>query len=597
MSVTLTNPTRRNLPFTLLVNADYQDIFVVQDIPQKSLKAKTQQSFDIIFRPKFDSTVQTTCILETELGSSSMVITGTGIVPRIEIQGLELDFGIVGVGQPEFREFKVTNPTAAEWRVRFVCQNQNFYIFPREISLEPGQDFSVTAEFHPSRSSVVEKGAVEMIMLGQSRDKPLDDMHYSQLGEIMLVKTIVFEGKGGIFGMVADGKSMKADVNIDSEEEYDDFDSDTRPVIHGKNFDLKDSMTISKLKSGSDSSELPTTPTNSRPEARRERRRKQPSDIEVDADYDKAGFRSPFSPASRGTPDSEGVRKSRLSHVDTPDAKSTDNPFDLRFKANLDTANSEADISKGSLSSKESAPEQSYDESKKDNTRKSQGLNHLQDQGASTRPAQENQKDDSPEVEARKRHRTPRKTPKKFEATVREPLMVFLPKLNVTSTVKKTFPLENSGDIPLVLSVMNYSGELLGSAAHVSKGGFFAATISPSILDIPAKSTTIVTVSVDGLGIGEDVFDFLISTTRHIVPIAFSVCINCNVVDALGDNLKVFVRADTSFESMLNFKDNEASLYGCDDQLWKLVLPIVRISAVLPSKELMIVNPVQVILF
>lgn len=93
---------------------------------------------------------------------------------------------------------------------------------------------------------------------------------------------------------------------------------------------------------------------------------------------------------------------------------------------------------------------------------------------------------------------------------------------------------------------------------------------------------------------GEDNFDFFVSTLNHVEPVKFAVSITAESVDAVGESLKAFIRTDDSMEAMLSIEAQEDKLFATDQQLWKLALPIVRISHKLPSEELQFIPMIPV---
>lgn len=92
---------------------------------------------------------------------------------------------------------------------------------------------------------------------------------------------------------------------------------------------------------------------------------------------------------------------------------------------------------------------------------------------------------------------------------------------------------------------------------------------------------------------GIDNIDFFVKTVGHVEPVRFAVGIEAESVDAVGESLKAFVRADDSLEAMLSSEAQDDKLFATDQQLWKLVLPIVRISHKLPSKEMQHIEMIQ----
>jgi hypothetical protein len=68
-----------------------------------------------------------------------------------------------------------------------------------------------------------------------------------------------------------------------------------------------------------------------------------------------------------------------------------------------------------------------------------------------------------------------------------------------------------------------------------------------------------------------------------------SVQIEANIISPdslLADSVKVFARSDNSIEELLDMFGQEERLYDSERNLWKVLLPIIRVRPGLPSQEL-----------
>ncbi|KAI8908562.1 hypothetical protein EDD86DRAFT_270613 [Gorgonomyces haynaldii] len=165
------------------------------------------------------------------------------------------------------------------------------------------------------------------------------------------------------------------------------------------------------------------------------------------------------------------------------------------------------------------------------------------------------------------------------------------PKISLRTKAKKTFTVENSGTVPIELHIMDVDGRQLDMGdGIVSKKKHFKWMATPMTLEIPAGSSDIVTIQIEALTSGPDQFEFLVSTRRLVNQVTFHVQVDAEVADALGESLKAFVRADTNFETMISTNQLEEQMVATDSNLWKLMLPVVRISNKLPSEELQTVS-------
>jgi hypothetical protein len=61
------------------------------------------------------------------------------------------------------------------------------------------------------------------------------------------------------------------------------------------------------------------------------------------------------------------------------------------------------------------------------------------------------------------------------------------------------------------------------------------------------------------------------------------------------ENIKSYLRADENMETKYNIIKQEERIVITDLNLWKILAPVVRIGSVLPSKDMPLVNPIEVI--
>lgn len=63
---------------------------------------------------------------------------------------------------------------------------------------------------------------------------------------------------------------------------------------------------------------------------------------------------------------------------------------------------------------------------------------------------------------------------------------------------------------------------------------------------------------------------------------------------ALQESVKSFARADDSLEELLNYQAPYDKKYVTDADIWKVLLPVVRVSQFLPSMEYQFIPHVTV---
>ena len=384
--IVVNNPSRRKIAFKFYVDKDYQDIFWTEStqdfiLPKKSVTIK------LFFCPKSAVNYQTQAFMETENGNSSMTLRGRGLEPKIEITNYAGDFGVVGVGCDEFRQFSLFNMTPLPMTLRFKTTNQSFRVVPCEIRLEAEQTIMVPVQFKAPSKECKEHCNLQIFMLEDTEEseQAAQQVEFSMKKDFSFLKELPFNAQGGFLGMVANGIKLS------------------------------------------------------------------------------------------------------------------------------------------------SSTEDLTDENKK--------------------------------------------------------IVLNYPKVSLRQTTKKTINIENTGNVPLDLIVKDMSGQELPNKFK-GVNDHFTIALSVASLSIPALSKPSIIVSVEGFNIGPDEIVFQLVTQRLVDPMAYIIEITGQVIDAVDESLKAFVRSDQSLETMLSLAHQEESMVQTDQNLWKLMLPVIRISHKLPSQEL-----------
>ncbi|KAI9106297.1 hypothetical protein DFS34DRAFT_58191 [Phlyctochytrium arcticum] len=172
-------------------------------------------------------------------------------------------------------------------------------------------------------------------------------------------------------------------------------------------------------------------------------------------------------------------------------------------------------------------------------------------------------------------------------------IRINFPKVPENARVRKHFEVENMGDTVIELGVADENGiELVGEVDRYGDGGKISYKITPLNVQIRPKTRQNFTVVVKGIKAGDDRFDLTLRTRTLAAPKSIPIKVSTKVVgamEALTQSLAAFVRSDTSIEAMIDFQQQENLKYSGDTDIWKILLPVIRIDTLLPSQELGII--------
>ncbi|KAJ3299223.1 hypothetical protein HK104_009688 [Borealophlyctis nickersoniae] len=176
-------------------------------------------------------------------------------------------------------------------------------------------------------------------------------------------------------------------------------------------------------------------------------------------------------------------------------------------------------------------------------------------------------------------------------------ISINFPKVTEEQRVRKHFEVENCGDTVIDLGIYDAEGnEISEDAGGSGDGRRISYKISPSRAEIRPKTRQKFTVVVKGLKAGEDKFELSLQTRTLASPKSIPIRVAAKVIgamEAMADSLKAFSRADTSIEATLSYAAQEEMRYAGDPDIWKLLLPVMRIGPLLPSKEMRTVPMVE----
>ncbi|TPX30512.1 hypothetical protein SmJEL517_g05942 [Synchytrium microbalum] len=107
-----TNPVRRRLEWTVRVEDGSSELFWIREGEQTGeAKSGTEIKVPIQFKPLLPISYTCQAFIETGEGSFVVQFTCEGVEPKLTTDKDSLDFGVVGVGEPEFRVISLLNPT------------------------------------------------------------------------------------------------------------------------------------------------------------------------------------------------------------------------------------------------------------------------------------------------------------------------------------------------------------------------------------------------------------------------------------------------------------------------------------------------------
>ncbi|KAL2918328.1 hypothetical protein HK105_202255 [Polyrhizophydium stewartii] len=168
-------------------------------------------------------------------------------------------------------------------------------------------------------------------------------------------------------------------------------------------------------------------------------------------------------------------------------------------------------------------------------------------------------------------------------------------KVNQRQRTRKSFEVENCGDTVLELGVFTTSGEEITSATEgygINK--LCSYRVAPGTVAVQPHGKDKITITVEGLDRGEDSFEFIVRTRTLISPKAIKIHVSANVLSSATDeSLRAFARADMNLESLFNVALQEEEKYAIEREIWKVLLPIVRVAPVPPSAELQTVPMIE----
>ncbi|KAH9270236.1 hypothetical protein BASA83_007573 [Batrachochytrium salamandrivorans] len=163
------------------------------------------------------------------------------------------------------------------------------------------------------------------------------------------------------------------------------------------------------------------------------------------------------------------------------------------------------------------------------------------------------------------------------DTTIRSDFItISFPKLNRCQSSRKSFEIENTGDTVLNMGVFDMDGkELIAQNDVYSNNRLCKYQVSPNYISVPPNSKRIMTVMVEGVDVGKDMFEFMVKTRTLLNPKAITIHVDTNILSSdINESLRAFVRADVNMNQLFSIALQEEDLYAIERDLWKVLLPI-----------------------
>ncbi|KXS21977.1 hypothetical protein M427DRAFT_40722 [Gonapodya prolifera JEL478] len=192
LEIVFKNPVRRPLHYSFHVQKDYEDIFRFLGSGTGELAQRESASLLLEFKPQAPNLYQATGHLETDHNNTSIDLRGRAIEPCLDFGINVLDFGVVGLDQPEFRLVTLRNVCHRAFRFRVRLDGERFKL--KEFIFDVTEDGTVNleVEFSPTDQGAQYIGELTLEQV-DIQDQPVG---HGPFGRLQVV------GTGGTFKMV-----------------------------------------------------------------------------------------------------------------------------------------------------------------------------------------------------------------------------------------------------------------------------------------------------------------------------------------------------------------------------------------------------------
>ncbi|KAJ3175403.1 hypothetical protein HDU87_006223 [Geranomyces variabilis] len=167
MTFAFRNPVRRPISWKFHVDPQFADVFELAGPAEGTLDSRQEKKIKITFKPLMPLDYAVTGYVETDEGSFPVQLEGGGVEAAVVLDRRYADFGVVGVGHPEFREVEIKNPTTLEMRVGARTTSDAFTTDVRELRIPPGESRKVKVYFNPAKSGESTRGKISFFSLDQ----------------------------------------------------------------------------------------------------------------------------------------------------------------------------------------------------------------------------------------------------------------------------------------------------------------------------------------------------------------------------------------------------------------------------------------------
>jgi hypothetical protein len=165
--------------------------------------------------------------------------------------------------------------------------------------------------------------------------------------------------------------------------------------------------------------------------------------------------------------------------------------------------------------------------------------------------------------------------------------VVSFSKITMGNSAQKSFEINNTGETILELTLKDLDGQTVrDNKLMPCPGGLMELSVSPTHVRLPPSMTCVFEFSVNAIAPGKDGMDFVLSLSNMVSPQLVPVHVSATVVPiTTSENLKAFVRSDTSVDHKIKMPLIEEALYVTDPDIWKVLVPVLRLSSLRPSMD------------
>lgn len=165
--------------------------------------------------------------------------------------------------------------------------------------------------------------------------------------------------------------------------------------------------------------------------------------------------------------------------------------------------------------------------------------------------------------------------------------IVSFQKITMGSSAQKTFEISNTGETMLDLTLKGLDGKTVKENKLMPcPGGFMELSMTPTSVRLPPSMTCVFEITVHAVSPGRDGMEFVVCLSNLVNPQAVPVRVSAAIVPiTTSENLKAFVRSDTSVDHKIKMPLIQEAAYVIDPDIWKVLVPVLRLSSLRPSMD------------